>query len=57
MQHHSRQMQQSEDSNLQIDGNGVIDARDKTFLGSPIPKYTYGFGFNLSVYDFDFAIL
>lgn len=39
-----------------LDGNGVIDARDKTFLGSPIPKYTYGFGFNLSVYDFDFAM-
>lgn len=39
-----------------IDGNGVIDARDKTFLGSPIPKGTYGFGVNLNVYDFDFAI-
>ncbi|MDC8104451.1 SusC/RagA family TonB-linked outer membrane protein [Chryseobacterium sp. PTM-20240506] len=39
-----------------IDGNGVIDARDKTFLGSPIPKGTYGFGINLNVYDFDFAI-
>ena len=44
MQHHSRQMQQSEDSRFaDLDGNGVIDARDKTFLGSPIPKYTYGF--------------
>ncbi|MHA7608297.1 SusC/RagA family TonB-linked outer membrane protein [Elizabethkingia meningoseptica] len=39
-----------------LDGNGVIDARDKTFLGSPIPKYSYGFGFNLNVYDFDFAM-
>lgn len=39
-----------------IDGNGVIDARDKTFLGSPVPKGTYGFGVNLNVYDFDFAI-
>ncbi|MBK1897142.1 SusC/RagA family TonB-linked outer membrane protein [Chryseobacterium paridis] len=39
-----------------IDGNGVIDARDKTFLGSPIPKGTYGFGVNLNIYDFDFAI-
>jgi len=38
------------------DGNGVIDSRDKTFLGSPIPDYTYGFGFNLSGYNFDFAI-
>ncbi|MDQ0782266.1 SusC/RagA family TonB-linked outer membrane protein [Chryseobacterium sp. W4I1] len=39
-----------------LDGNGVIDTRDKTFLGSPIPKGTYGFGVNLNVYDFDFAI-
>lgn len=38
------------------DGNGVIDARDKTFLGSPIPKGTYGFGFSLNVSDFDFGI-
>ncbi|WP_294205465.1 SusC/RagA family TonB-linked outer membrane protein [uncultured Chryseobacterium sp.] len=39
-----------------IDGNGVIDSRDKTFLGSPIPKGTYGFGINLNVYDFDIAV-
>ncbi|KAF5279700.1 hypothetical protein FQR65_LT15289 [Abscondita terminalis] len=58
MQHHSSKCSSREDSDLpkDLDGNGVIDARDKTFLGSPIPKYTYGFGFNLSVYDFDFAM-
>ncbi|MGK6340619.1 SusC/RagA family TonB-linked outer membrane protein [Chryseobacterium sp. DT-3] len=38
------------------DGNGVIDANDKTFLGSPIPKFTYGFGFNVTIYDFDLAM-
>ncbi|MDV7699549.1 SusC/RagA family TonB-linked outer membrane protein [Chryseobacterium soli] len=38
------------------DGNGVIDTRDKKFLGSPIPKGTYGFGVNLNVYDFDIAV-
>ncbi|WP_278352272.1 SusC/RagA family TonB-linked outer membrane protein [Chryseobacterium gleum] len=38
------------------DGNGVIDSRDKTYLGNPIPKGTYGFGVNLNVYSFDFAI-
>lgn len=38
------------------DGNGVIDSRDKTFLGSPIPKGSYGFGVNLNVYSFDFAV-
>ncbi|WBV61207.1 SusC/RagA family TonB-linked outer membrane protein [Chryseobacterium camelliae] len=39
-----------------MNGDGVIDARDKTFLGSPMPKGTYGFGFNMNVYDFDFGI-
>ena len=39
-----------------IDGNGVIDTRDKTFLGSPIPKGTYGFGVNLNVHSIDFGI-
>jgi len=38
------------------DGNGTIDSRDKTFLGSPIPKGTYGFGVNFNVYDFDIAV-
>ncbi|KQT18425.1 hypothetical protein ASG31_06795 [Chryseobacterium sp. Leaf404] len=38
------------------DGNGIIDARDKTFLGSPVPKGTYGFGFNMNVSNIDFAI-
>jgi len=38
------------------DGNGIIDERDKTFLGSPVPKGTYGFGFNMNVSNFDFAI-
>lgn len=38
------------------DGNGVIDTRDKTFLGSPIPKGTYGFGVNFNVYAFDIAV-
>lgn len=38
------------------DGNGIIDARDKTFLGSPVPKGTYGFGFNMNVSNFDFGM-
>ncbi len=38
------------------DGNGLIDSRDKTFLGSPIPKGTYGFGVNFNVYAVDIAV-
>jgi TonB-linked SusC/RagA family outer membrane protein len=38
------------------DGNGIIDSRDKTFLGSPIPKGSYGFGVNFNIYSFDIAV-
>ena len=38
-----------------IDGNGYIDANDRTFLGSPIPTLTYGIsgGFEWSGLDFN----
>lgn len=38
------------------DGNGVVDTRDKTFLGSPIPKGTYGFGINLNIHSIDIGV-
>lgn len=38
------------------DGNGVIDAGDKTFLGSPIPEITYGFGVNLAYSGVDLGV-
>lgn len=39
-----------------LDGNGVVDTRDKTFLGSPIPKGTYGFGINMNIHAIDIAV-
>ncbi|MNK25324.1 Ferric enterobactin receptor precursor [compost metagenome] len=39
-----------------LDGNGVVDTRDKTFLGSPIPKGTYGFGVNMNIHAIDIAV-
>lgn len=36
-----------------IDGNGVIDDRDVTVLGNPIPKFVYGFTINLNYKNFD----
>lgn len=39
-----------------INGDGVIDNSDKTYLGSPIPDFTYGFGINLSGYNVDFSV-
>lgn len=39
-----------------INGDGVINEADKTFLGSPIPDLTYGFGLNMAYNAFDFAV-
>lgn len=35
--------------------DGVIDENDRTFLGSAIPKYTYGATFNFEYKNFDFS--
>jgi TonB-linked SusC/RagA family outer membrane protein len=40
-----------------FNGDGKIDANDRTFLGSAIPKFTYGFTANLSFMNFDCFIL
>ncbi|MBK8921919.1 MAG: TonB-dependent receptor [Saprospirales bacterium] len=37
------------------DGNGVITEDDKVFLGSSIPKLTYGFSAGLELFGFDLA--
>lgn len=37
-------------------GDGIVNEADKTFLGSPIPDFTYGFGFNMNYKAFDFAM-
>ncbi|WP_210466697.1 SusC/RagA family TonB-linked outer membrane protein [Rufibacter roseolus] len=36
--------------------DGVIDTYDRTYLGSGIPKYTYGLNLNASYKGFDFTI-
>jgi TonB-linked SusC/RagA family outer membrane protein len=40
-----------------LNGDGVIDTRDETFIGNPNPKFSYGY--NLAVYfkNFDLGIL
>ena len=40
-----------------INKDGVIDQNDRTFLGSAIPKFTYGFTANLSYMNFDLFVL
>jgi TonB-linked SusC/RagA family outer membrane protein len=39
-----------------LNGDGKIDASDQTFLGSPIPKFTYGYNLNVSYKDFDMGV-
>ncbi len=39
------------------DGNGIINDNDKTFLGSPIPDFTYGITVNLAWKGLDFTLL
>jgi TonB-linked SusC/RagA family outer membrane protein len=36
-----------------LNGDGVVDQNDQTFLGSPIPKLTYGFNVGASYKGFD----
>lgn len=36
-----------------LNGDGVVDQNDQTFLGSPIPKLTYGFNFGARYKGFD----
>jgi len=36
-------------------GDGIINDADKTIIGTPYPKYTYGFGINMSHNAIDFS--
>lgn len=37
-----------------VDGNGVVDDNDKRVIGSPYPKFTYGFALSGTFMNFDF---
>lgn len=39
-----------------VDGDGQITADDRTFLGNPNPKYSYGINIGLVYKNFDFSI-
>jgi TonB-linked SusC/RagA family outer membrane protein len=38
-----------------VDHNDTIDARDRTFIGDPNPKFTYGLNLSASFKGFDFS--
>lgn len=39
-----------------IDGNGTINGDDRVFLGTPLPKYTFGLTLNLDYKNFDLTV-
>jgi len=39
-----------------VNGDGVITADDRTFMGDPNPKFTYGINLNASYKGFDFSM-
>jgi TonB-dependent starch-binding outer membrane protein SusC len=39
-----------------LNGDGVIDAKDQTFLGSPIPKFQLGFNNSFTYKNFDLNV-
>lgn len=40
---------------VDINGDGKIDADDRTMIGNPFPKFTMGWGLNLEYKGFDFT--
>ena len=39
-----------------VNGDGVIDESDRTFIGNPEPKFTFGIGNTFSYGNFDFSV-
>ncbi len=39
-----------------IDGDGAITSEDRTYLGSPVPDYNYGFNLDMKWKNFDFTM-
>ncbi len=40
---------------VDLNSDGIINDNDKTMIGNPIPKYTFGAGLDLSYKGFDFS--
>jgi TonB-linked SusC/RagA family outer membrane protein len=39
-----------------LDGNGIVNSKDRTYLGSPIPDFFYGFNATAAYKGFDFSL-
>ncbi|MGE5425069.1 MAG: TonB-dependent receptor domain-containing protein, partial [Syntrophothermus sp.] len=41
---------------VDVNGDGVIDDRDRTYLGSPIPTFIFGFNAGVELFGLDFSV-
>jgi hypothetical protein len=41
---------------VDVNGDGVINGLDRTYIGSPIPKFIFGFNINLEYRGLDFSL-
>lgn len=41
---------------VDVNGDGIIDDQDRTLIGNPWPKFTFGFNNNISYKNFDLSI-
>lgn len=42
---------------VDVNGDGVIDPKDRTMIGNPTPDWTFGFNSNMSYKNFDLSFL
>jgi len=42
---------------VDVNGDGVIDGLDRTYIGSPVPKFIFGINLTLTYKGFDFSAL
>jgi len=41
---------------VDVNGDGKLDGRDRTYIGSPIPKFIFGFNMGFEIVGIDFSI-
>ena len=41
---------------VDINSDGIIDGRDRTYIGSPIPTFIFGFNFGFEIYGLDLSV-
>ncbi len=41
---------------VDVNGDGKIDGRDRTYIGSPIPKFIFGFNFGFEIFSIDMSV-